>query len=57
MQIQQTERVFHYSGGLVLPRSRPALGIEAFRQVYASWYPEITTAAVSDPEPKTGLHV
>jgi PRTRC genetic system protein C len=46
MQIQQTERVFRYSGGLVLPDPDPSLGIEAVRQVYASSYPEIITAAV-----------
>jgi hypothetical protein len=34
MQIQQTERVFRYSGGLVLPDPDPSLGIEAVRQVY-----------------------
>ena len=41
MQIQQTERVFRYSGGLVLPDPDPSLGLEAVRQVYASSYPEI----------------
>jgi PRTRC genetic system protein C len=49
MQIQQTERAFRYSG-LVLPDPDPSLGIEAVRSVYASSYPEITTAAVSGPE-------
>ena len=60
MQIQQTERVFRYSGGLVPPDPDPSLGIEAVRQVYASSYPEIITAAVSGPEVvdgKEGLHV
>jgi PRTRC genetic system protein C len=47
MQIQQTERVFRYSGGLVLPDPDPSLEIEAVRQVYASSYPEIIRAAVS----------
>jgi PRTRC genetic system protein C len=36
MQIQQTERVFRYSGGLVLPDPDPSLGIEAVRQVYCT---------------------
>ena len=57
MQIQQTERVFRYSGGLVLPDPDPSLGIEAVRQVYASSYPEIITAAVSGPELVDGKHV
>jgi PRTRC genetic system protein C len=57
MQIQQTERVFRYSGGLVLPDPDPSLGIEAVRQVYASSYPEIITAAVSGPEFADGKQV
>ena len=54
MQIQQTERVFRYSGGLVLTSS---LGLEAVRQVYDSSYPEIITAAVTDPELVDGKQV
>src|SRR5215472_7210333 len=57
MQIQQTERVFRYSGGLVLPDPDPSLGIEAVRQVYASSYPEIITAVVSGPELVDGKQV
>ena len=57
MRIQQTERVFRYSGGLVLPDPDPSLGLEAVRQVYASSYPEIITAAVSGPELVDGKHV
>jgi PRTRC genetic system protein C len=56
MQIQQTERSFRYSG-LVLPDPDPSLGIEAVRSVYASSYPEITTAAVSGPELVDGKYV
>jgi PRTRC genetic system protein C len=52
MQIQQTERVFRYSGGLVLPDPDPLLGIEAVRQVYASSHPEFITAALSGPRPR-----
>jgi PRTRC genetic system protein C len=33
----------------VLPDPDPPLGIEAVRQVYASSYPEIITAAVNGP--------
>jgi PRTRC genetic system protein C len=54
---KQTERLFRYSGGLVLPDPDPSLGIEAVRQVYASSYPEIITAAVSGPELVDGKHV
>jgi PRTRC genetic system protein C len=43
MHIQQAERLFRYSGGLVLPDPDPSLGIEAVRQVYASSLPEIIT--------------
>ena len=57
MRIQQTERLFRYSGGLVLPDPDPSLGMEAVRQVYASSYPEIITAAVSGPELVDGKHV
>ena len=57
MQIQQTERVFRYSRGLVLPDPDPSLGIEAVRQVYSSSYPEIITAAVSGPEFADGKQV
>jgi PRTRC genetic system protein C len=56
MQIQQTERLFRYSG-LVLPDPDSSLGIEAVRQVYASSYPEIITAAVSGPELVDGKEV
>ena len=48
-RFNKTERVFRYSGGLVLPDPDPPLGIEAVRQVYASSYPEIITAAVNGP--------
>jgi len=57
MQIQKTERVFRYSGGLVLPDPDPSFGIEAVRQVCASSYPEIITAAVSGPELVDGKQV
>ena len=57
MQIQPTERVFRYSGGLVLPDPDPSLGIEAVRQVYASSYPEIITDVVSGPELVDGKQV
>jgi len=52
MQIQQTKRVLRYSGGLVRPYPDPLLRIEAVRQVYASSYQEIITAAVSGPRPR-----
>jgi PRTRC genetic system protein C len=55
--IQQTERLFRYSGGLVLPDPDPSLGIEALRQEYASSYPEIITAAVTGPELVDGRQV
>jgi PRTRC genetic system protein C len=49
VQIERTQREFRYSG-LVLPDPAPSLDIDAVRAVYASSYPEITTAAVSGPE-------
>ena len=49
MQIQKTEREFRFSG-LVLPDPSSSLDIEGVRAVYASSYPELTTAAVSGPE-------
>jgi PRTRC genetic system protein C len=41
----------------VLPDPDPSLGIEAVRQVYASSYPEIITAAVSGPDVVDGKEV
>ena len=49
MQIQKTEREFHFSG-LVLPDPSSSLDIEGVRAAYSSSYPELTTAAVSGPE-------
>ena len=57
MHVERTERIFRYSGGLVLPDPDPSLEVEAVRSVYASTYPEITTAAVSGPELVDGKQV
>jgi len=56
MKIEDTRREFRFSG-LVLPDPDPTLGIESVRSVYASAYPEITTAAISGPELVDGKHV
>ena len=57
MHIQQTEALFRCPGGLVLPDPDASLGIETVRQLYASSYPEIITAAVSGPELVDGREV
>ena len=54
MQIHSTERSFRYSGGLILPDPDPSLDLEAVRAVFASAYPEITTAALTGPEVSNG---
>ncbi len=56
MRVERTERLFRYSG-LVLPDPDPSLGIEAVLSIFASTYPEITTAAVNGPEVVDGKQV
>lgn len=56
MRVERTERLFRYSG-LVLPDPDPSLGIEAVISIFASTYPEITTAAVNGPEVVDGKQV
>lgn len=56
MHIEVTQRSFRYSG-LILPDPDCSLSIEAVRSIYATTYPEITTAAISGPELVDGKQV
>jgi PRTRC genetic system protein C len=50
MKIETLEREFRYTDGLRLPDPDPRLSIEEVRNLYASTFPEITTAAIEGPE-------
>jgi PRTRC genetic system protein C len=43
--------------GLILPDPAPNLDVESVRSLYASSYPEITTAALTGPEAVDGTLV
>jgi PRTRC genetic system protein C len=50
MKVERLEREFRYNGGMRLPDPNPNLSVEEVRNLYASAYPEITTAAIEGPE-------
>jgi PRTRC genetic system protein C len=50
MKVDALERGFRYNGGLRLPDPNPNLTVEEAIDLYATTYPEITTAAVEGPE-------
>jgi PRTRC genetic system protein C len=50
MKVQALEREFRYNGGLRLPDPNPNLTVGEVINLYATNYPEITTAAVEGPE-------
>ena len=50
MKVEALEREFRYSGGLRLPDPNPKLTVEEVINLYATTYPEITTAAIEGPE-------
>ena len=53
MTINKMTRRFKYAG-LTLPDPAPDLDVESVRSLYAASYPEITTAALTGPEPVDG---
>jgi PRTRC genetic system protein C len=50
MKVEALEREFRYNGGLRLPDPNPKLAVEEVINLYATTYPEITTAAIEGPE-------
>lgn len=56
MKIQQLERSFSYSG-MVLPDPGKNLSVDQVKDVFASIYPELTTASIEGPEIRAGKMV
>ncbi len=50
MKVEALKREFHYNGGLRLPDPNPKLTVQEVISLYATTYPEITTAAIEGPE-------
>jgi PRTRC genetic system protein C len=50
MKVEALKREFHYNGGLRLPDPNPNLTVGEVISLYATTYPEITTAAIEGPE-------
>ena len=50
MKVEALEREFRYNGGLRLPDPNPNLNVGEVINLYATTYPEITTAAIAGPE-------
>jgi PRTRC genetic system protein C len=50
MKVERLEREFRYNGGLRLPDPNPNLTMGEVINLYATTYPEITTAAIEGPE-------
>jgi PRTRC genetic system protein C len=50
MKVESLEREFRYDGGLRLPDPNPRLTVQEAINLYATTYPEITTAAIEGPE-------
>jgi PRTRC genetic system protein C len=50
MKVEALKREFLYNGGLRLPDPNPKLTVGEVINLYATTYPEITTAAVEGPE-------
>jgi PRTRC genetic system protein C len=53
VQVRAMERTFAYNG-LQLPDPDPRLTPEQVRDLYASSYPEITTASIEGPDASGG---
>ena len=50
MKVEALKREFRYNGGLCLPDPNPNLTVAEVINLYATTYPEITTAAIEGPE-------
>jgi PRTRC genetic system protein C len=50
MKVEALKREFHYNGRLRLPDPNPNLAVGEVINLYATTYPEITTAAIEGPE-------
>ena len=53
IKVEKAEREFVLDGK-TLPDPGPSLSVEQVREMYIPAYPEITTAAVTGPEPVDG---
>ena len=53
IKVEKTEREFVLDGKM-LPDPDPSMSVEQVREMYIPAHPEITTAAVTGPEPVDG---
>jgi len=53
IKVEKAEREFVLDGKM-LPDPNPSMSVEQVREMYIPAHPEITTAAVSGPEPVDG---